>query len=89
MAKAKKINPKEIRYAEQAVKISNGKVRILNEVKELKSIKMTPEVKTELYDYVFGNGENPFAEIQAEAERQIQVYDDEFNMILSEIERGK
>jgi hypothetical protein len=88
--KTKKINPRDVKYGDQATKIGNGKVRVLNEAKEAKSQKMTPETLNQLYDYVFGKtDENPFADIQEAADRATQVYDDEFTRILEEIEKEK
>ena len=94
MAKAKKINPKEVLYAVQAVKISNAKVRLLNDLKEYKKTKMTPGIKEQLTNYVFGLGENPqnpFEEVQKTYDSAVAGYDEEFEQMISQVtkEKGK
>ncbi len=98
MAKSKKINPKEALYSATAVRISTTKVRLLQDTRLQKRIKMNLETKSQLVDYIFGNPntlnagepqENPFKEIQEQYESELQDYDAEFNGILMQIEKEK
>lgn len=72
----------ETRLFQKSLSISEANLRIELETKGLKRLQMTKETKALLNDYVFGNGENPFNDLNKKRDQKLQKLEDEFQTVL-------
>jgi len=55
------------------VRIESKAIKLFDEIKAKKqNLLQDEEIKSQLYDYIFGDGENPFEEITEEYRKNIQ-----------------
>ncbi len=62
--------------------LGEAKLRVELETKGLKRLQLTAETKKELHEYVFGNGTNPFDNINKQRAQKLQKIEEEIETVL-------
>jgi len=68
----------------KAITLGEAKLRVQEEAKWQKNLKLNKEVIQELKEYIFGQGENPLKDIQDEKEKNLADIEARFIELLKD-----
>lgn len=76
----------EVHATHRVQVLAEAKIRVQNEYNGLKRIQKDPEIKEQVINYIFGDGENPYADIMAIRDEKLEKIEAEMIEILATVQ---